>query len=94
MEPLGLFEPTAVGLPIALVGVAVMVLLVPRLLPDRTPAGGAMAEGGRDFTVSMQVVAGGAADGASVARRRLRQLQGVFLVEIGRDGGHRARRPG
>ena len=86
MEPLGLFEPTAVGLPIALVGVAVVILVVPRLLPDRTPVGGALAEGGRDFTVSMSVEPGGAADGASVSEAGLRQLQGVFLVEIGRDG--------
>ena len=86
MEPLGLFEPTAVGLPIALVGVAVVILVVPRLLPDRTPVGGALAEGGRDFTVTMSVEPGGAADGASVSEAGLRQLQGVFLVEIGRDG--------
>ncbi|HEY8180210.1 MAG TPA: SLC13 family permease, partial [Candidatus Limnocylindria bacterium] len=86
MRPLGLFEPTAVGLPIALVGVAVLVLLAPRLLPDRTPVGGALAEGGRDFTVSMQVQPRGEADGASVSEAGLRQLQGVFLVEIKRDG--------
>jgi di/tricarboxylate transporter len=86
MRPLGLFEPTLVGLPIALVGVAVMILLVPRLLPDRTPVGGALTEGGRDFTVSMQVEAGGEADGASVSEAGLRQLQGVFLVEVERGG--------
>ncbi|HET9539320.1 MAG TPA: SLC13 family permease, partial [Candidatus Limnocylindria bacterium] len=50
------------------------------------PVGGALAEGGRDFTVSMSVEPGGAADGASVSEAGLRQLQGVFLVEIGRDG--------
>ena len=86
MRPLGLFEPTAVGLPIALVGVAVLVVLVPRLLPDRTPAGGALSEGGREFTVSMQVQPGGEADSASVSEAGLRQLQGVFLVEIEREG--------
>jgi di/tricarboxylate transporter len=86
MRPLGLFEPTAVGLPIALAGVAVMVVVVPRLLPDRSPAGGTLAEGGRDFTVSMQVVPGGEADSASVSEAGLRQLQGVFLVEIERNG--------
>jgi di/tricarboxylate transporter len=87
MRPLGLFEPTAVGLPIALVGVAVMIVLAPRLLPDRTPVAGALAEGaGRDFTVSMQVEPGGEADGKSVSEAGLRQLAGVFLVEITRDG--------
>ncbi|HET7520130.1 MAG TPA: SLC13 family permease [Candidatus Limnocylindria bacterium] len=86
MKPLGLFEPTAVGLPIAVVGVAVLVLVVPRLLPDRTPAGGALSETARDFTVSMRVEEGGGADGSTVSEAGLRQLQGVFLVEIQRDG--------
>jgi di/tricarboxylate transporter len=86
MRPLGLFEPTAVGLPIAIAGVAVLVLLAPRLLPDRTPAGGTLTETGRDFTVSMRVEPGGEADGSTVTEAGLRQLQGVFLVEIERHG--------
>jgi di/tricarboxylate transporter len=86
MPPLGLFEPTAVGLPIALVGVAVLVLVAPRLLPDRTPVGGALADNGRDFTVTMRVEPGGEADGATVSDAGLRQLQGVFLVEVERGG--------
>ncbi|HEY8179017.1 MAG TPA: SLC13 family permease [Candidatus Limnocylindria bacterium] len=86
MEPMGLFEPTLVGLPIALAGVVALILLAPRLLPDRTPVGGSLAEGGRDFTVTMQVAPGGEADGTSVSEAGLRQLQGVFLVEIQRDG--------
>ena len=86
MRPLGLFEPTVVGLPIAIAGVAVLVLLVPRLLPDRTPAGGTLTDTGRDFTVSMRVEQGGEADGSTVTDAGLRQLQGVFLVEIERDG--------
>jgi di/tricarboxylate transporter len=86
MRPLGLFEPTVVGLPIAIAGLIVLVLLVPRLLPDRTPAGGTLTETGRDFTVSMRVEPGGDADGSTVSEAGLRQLQGVFLVEIERDG--------
>jgi di/tricarboxylate transporter len=86
MRPLGLFEPTAVGLPIAIAGIAVLVLLVPRLLPDRTPAGGTLTETGRDFTVSMRVEPGGETDGSTVTEAGLRRLQGVFLVEIERDG--------
>ena len=79
------FIPTRLHAPLDyIVGVALMVLLVPRLLPDRTPAGGALAEGGRDFTVSMQVEQGGEADGKSVSEAGLRQLQGVFLVEVER----------
>jgi len=86
MEPLGLFEPTPLGLPIAIAGVAAVVLLVPRLLPDRTAAGSAVTDVGRDFTVSMRVAEGGNVDGLSVTEAGLRSLKGVFLVEIERDG--------
>jgi di/tricarboxylate transporter len=86
MQPLGLFEPTLVGLPVALAGVAAVVFLSPRVLPDRSPAGGSLADTGRDFTVSMRVEPGGEADGQTVSAAGLRQLQGVFLVEIVRDG--------
>ena len=85
MRPLGLFEPTLVGLPLAVVGVAAVVLLSPRVLPDRSPVG-SLAENGRDFTVSMRVEPGGEADGVAVSEAGLRRLQGVFLVEIQRDG--------
>jgi di/tricarboxylate transporter len=86
LPPLSLFEITPVGLPAAVLGIAAMVLLAPRLLPDRrqqeSPTGGPV---GRDFTVSMQVVAGGPLDGVSIEAGGLRHLQGVFLVEIERD---------
>jgi di/tricarboxylate transporter len=86
MRPLGLFEPTAVGLPVAAAGVVALILLAPRVLPDRDPVGGTLSEVGRDFTVSMRVLSGGEADGVSVSDAGLRRLKGVFLVEIERDG--------
>ena len=86
MEPLGLFEPTPLGVPIAIAGVAALILLMPRLLPDRTAAGSAITDVGRDFTVSMRVAKGGHVDGLSVTEAGLRSLKGVFLVEIDRDG--------
>jgi di/tricarboxylate transporter len=86
MEPLGLFELTPIGLPIAFAGIVVIALLAGRLLPDRTPAGaGGPAEEARRFTVSMRVQPGGPMDGRSVEAAGLRNLQGVFLVEIERD---------
>lgn len=85
MDGLGLFDITPVGLPVALAGVATIVLLAPRLLPDRGEDRPSAGEG-RDFTVSMQVVAGGELDGASVEQGGLRHLRGVFLVEIEREG--------
>ena len=84
MEPLSLFELTPVGLPLALAGCLVIVLLAGRLLPDR---GAVSRQGGdvaRDFTVSMRVQPAGPIDGRTVEEAGLRHLQGVFLVEVAR----------
>jgi di/tricarboxylate transporter len=86
MPELGLFEPLPLGLPIAIVGVAAIVLLIPRLLPDRAAAGSDIREAGRNFTVSMRVADGGNVGGVSVSEAGLRSLKGVFLVEIQRNG--------
>ncbi len=83
-EPLGLFELARIGLPIAVVGLVVIVVLAPIVLPERRRPRATNA--GRDFTVSMTVVPAGAVDGVSVADAGLRNLSGVFLVEIDRAG--------
>jgi di/tricarboxylate transporter len=80
-SPLGVFEITPVGLPVALAGVTVMVLVVPRLLPARQSPDEDFASI-REFTIEMVVPAGSALAGASVAEAGLRNLQGVYLVEI------------
>jgi di/tricarboxylate transporter len=84
MAPLGLFELTPVGVPIAFAGTLVVVLLADRLLPDRGSAARQPGDATRDFTVSMRVQPGGAIDGKSVEDGGLRHLHGVFLVEIAR----------
>ncbi len=84
--PLGMFELTPVGLPIAVVGVCLVLFLAPRVLPDRSPARDDLSEGFREFVVKMAVVGGGPLDGRSVGEGRLRNLKGVFLVEIEREG--------
>ena len=84
--PLGMFELTRVGAPIALAGIALMVVLAPRLLPERRPPRQQAEEAVRTFTVQMTVARAGPLDGKQVAEAGLRQLQGVFLVELERDG--------
>lgn len=83
--PLSMFELTPVGLPIAVAGVSI-VLLLAWVLPDRSPARADLSEEFREFVVRMMVEAGGALDGRSVEAGRLRNLAGVFLVEVERGG--------
>ncbi len=84
MEPLALFELTPVGLPIALAGCLLLILLAHLVLPDRGSARDDVSGSGRDFTVTMRVTPRGPLDGRDVERAGLRHLQGVFLVEIAR----------
>jgi di/tricarboxylate transporter len=84
--PLGMFEISKIGLPVAIVGLAALVLLAPHLLPDRRAARRELDEDFREFVVNMLVREGGPMDGRSVADAGLRHLQGVFLVEIERSG--------
>ena len=79
-----LFDITPLGLPVALVGLAFLLLTFPRLLPDRketTPFSNL-----REFTLEVAVAPGGPLVGKTVEQAGLRHLRRVYLVEIERDG--------
>lgn len=80
-QPLGLFELSTVGLPIAIVGLAVILVAAPIAMPKRTRPREAV-EGDRSFSISMVVDADGPLVGRTVGDAGLRDLNGVFLVEI------------
>jgi di/tricarboxylate transporter len=86
LEPLGMFEMTRLGLPVAVGGLALVILLAPVLLPERRAAREQATAGAREFSVQMRVVRGGTLDGKRVEEGGLRHLQGVYLIEIERDG--------
>jgi di/tricarboxylate transporter len=84
LPPLGMFELSSVSLPLAVVGVLMLAVLAPRLLPARRGLRERFSEEFREFTIEMLVDEGGAVDGQSVADAGLRHLQGVFLAWIRR----------
>ena len=82
---LGLFELAWVGLPCVL-AVLVFVLVFSRyLLPDKQGASSGFADG-RQYTVEMIVDAAGPLAGKTIEQADLRNLAGLYLVEIIRDG--------
>lgn len=83
-EPFGLLEPARLGLPVVVLGMIIVVLLGPRLLPERGNVDNSTVE--RPFTISLSVVDGGELDGKTVTTGGLRQLGAVFLVAIERRG--------
>ena len=85
-EPLGLFEIGKVGLPVAITGIALLVVVTPVLLPRRRAPSESLDMDAREFTVEMIVAGDSPPAGQTVSDAGLRNLQGVYLVEIERDG--------
>lgn len=83
----GIFEFSWIGLPVALVGVALLAVTAPMVLPDRKSIRRQFEDDLREFSVEMDVEPGGAADGRTVAEVGLRHLEGVFLAWIRRGDG-------
>ncbi|HEX6589063.1 MAG TPA: SLC13 family permease [Longimicrobiales bacterium] len=83
---IGMFEITPMGLPVAVAGIAFLALFSHRMLPERKGAAQLAREHVREFVVNMEVVRGGALDGATVEQAGLRNLAGVYLIEVDRDG--------
>ena len=83
---LGLFEIGKVGLPFAVLAVILMVTLTPVLLPERRAPSETADADAREFTLELIVTDAPGVAGRSVAECGLRNLQGVYLVEVERDG--------
>ena len=87
LAPIGMFEITRVGLPVAIAGVLLLTLTSRRLLPDRRGPRQQFEEQIREYVVHMQVKRAGPLDGQTVEAGGLRSLTGVFLAEVEREGG-------
>jgi len=84
MRPLALFEPAPVGLLVAFAVIGTVVVTAPWLVRDRAGPEEEISDV-RNFTVEMTVV-GRELAGRTVADAGLRHLDGVFLVELTRNG--------
>jgi di/tricarboxylate transporter len=83
-EPFGFLEVTPVGVPVAVLGLVALVLLGPRLLPDRRSVYAQVATHERDYTFRLKVQPGGPYDGRSIAAAHLRNLENAFVVAVER----------
>lgn len=83
---LTLFEIGKVGVPYAIVGVAYLLVVGYRLLPERKELLEQLGESRREYMAEMLVQPGCRLVGKSVEEGGLRSLPGLFLVEINRAG--------
>ncbi|HHH31759.1 MAG TPA: SLC13 family permease, partial [Polyangiaceae bacterium] len=80
---LGLFDVTPLGLAALVSGALTVVLVGGRLLPDRGTATESLEEA-RQYTVALRVGAASEVVGQTIEDAGLRQLPGLFLVELQR----------
>lgn len=81
---LGLFEPAWVGVPCAIAGFIYLFLFGDKLLPSRGEAFESFKDP-REYTIEMMVPKGSPLARQTIQDAGLRQLPGLFLVEIYRD---------
>lgn len=82
---LGMFALAWIGVPIAAAGILFVVAAARVLLPDRATAATRL-DNPREYSVEMVVQAGGPLPGQTIEQAGLRQLPGMFLAEIEREG--------
>jgi di/tricarboxylate transporter len=80
---LGLFELAWIGVPCALLGLAYLAVATPLVLRERKPAV-SFSEDAREYTVEMLVERAGPLDGLTIGEAGLRNLPGLYLIEINR----------
>lgn len=85
LRGMGLFELAWIGVPCALVGTSYVLITSRWLLPERVPVMTQLQDA-REYTVEMVVESGSPLENLSIKAAGLRQLPGLFLVEIERAG--------
>ncbi len=86
LGPISMFELAWVGVPGVIVGGLYLILVAPRLLPDRKDLLERIGESARQYLVEMEIRRNCSLIGKRVDEAGLRRLPGLFLVEIVRDG--------
>ena len=87
LPAMGMFTLTPVGVPIAVAGLLLILLVSQLLLPDRSQEAPAQRDP-RQYTAVMRVRPGGPIVGRSIEEAGLRHLGGLFLGEVERSGLH------
>ena len=81
-EPLSIFDFTAVGLPMLILGMMYLLLFGNRLLPDTQRKDDNSEFGNREYFVEAQIKSSSRLIGQTVDSAGFRDLEGLYLVEV------------
>lgn len=88
LRPFGLLEIAPLGIICSVIGVLYLLWGAERLIPDRGDLLEQFGDSSREYLVNMLVQPGCPLEGRSVADAGLRNLPGLFLIEISRADTH------
>lgn len=86
LPEMSLFDSAWVGLPLAVAGCAYLLFVGSKMLPERRDLMEQFDANRREFLVNLRIEPGCRLAGQEVEEAGLRHLQGLFLVEIVREG--------
>jgi len=84
-KSLNIFDFTPVGVSMIIIGGLYLVLFSDKLLPDKSDVMDSIEEKSREYIVEIKVGKGSQYHNKTIESARLRNLKGLFLVEIIRD---------
>lgn len=84
LQTIGLFEPALIGIPVAIAGFVYLMLFGERLLPVRGSSLDTFKDP-REYTIEMIVETESALTGKTIEDAGLRNLPGLYLIEIQRN---------
>lgn len=91
LEPLNIFDFSLVGVPMIIIGISYLIFFGRKLLPDHKDITETVSTNTREFIAEVRVTKKAAFNGKTIEEAELRNLKGLFLVEIFR--GNEAIKP-
>lgn len=86
LKPLSMFDFSAVGIPVAIMGILYFQFFGHRLLPIRTDPASSFKSNQREYVTECVIGAESALHGKTVEQAQLAHPDGLYLVELVRDG--------
>ncbi len=85
LEPLNIFDFSIVGFPMIIIGISYLMFFGFRLLPDYKDIVDTVSDNTREYIAEVRVARKASIKGKTIEDAGLRNLKGLFLVEILRD---------